>query len=130
MKKRLLLIVITLIVVAIVLGASGAHALKGKISAERLQSFEVGIRYQFYNALALLVILLNEDKFPFSLKAFYNLILAGTMCFSFSIYLLSTQYFLGLENVLRFLGPITPLGGLLLIIGWMFLFIKVLRSKD
>ncbi len=128
MKKRLLLIIILLIVTAIILGASGAHALKDKISLERLQSFEVGVRYQFYNALALLILILNGDKFSFSLKAVYNLILIGTICFSFSIYLLSVQELLGVS--LRFLGPITPIGGLLMIIAWTFLFIKVLRSKD
>ena len=127
MRKRLLLIVICLIVMAIILGASGAHALKDKITAERLQSFEVGVRYQFYNALALLVILLNEDKFSFSLKTFYTLILLGTVCFSFSIYLLSIQELLGVS--LRFLGPITPVGGLLMISAWVLVFIKVLRLK-
>ena len=127
MRKRLLLIVICLIVTAIILGASGAHALKDKITAERLQSFEVGVRYQFYNALALLVILLNEDKFSFSLKTFYTLILLGTVCFSFSIYLLSIQELLGVS--LRFLGPITPVGGLLMISAWILVFIKVLRIK-
>lgn len=103
-------------ILAITLGAFGAHAFKKLISTDRLASFEVGIRYQMYSALVLLIIGFSGDFSLYSHRLAVYGIVSGTILFSFSIYLLSfTEYW----NVsLRFLGPITPLGGLLMIIGW------------
>lgn len=103
-------------IVAIILGAFGAHAFKKIISAERLASFEVGVRYQMYSALALLIIGYTCDFTLYSQRLAVYGIAIGTILFSFSIYLLSfSEYW---KANLRFLGPITPLGGLLMIIGW------------
>jgi len=110
---------------AIILGAFGAHAFKKLISAEKLASFEVGVRYQMYSALILLILgfQLNFDIYSERL-AVYG-ITAGTILFSFSIYFLSfAEYW---KKNLKFLGPITPLGGLLMIIGWGALLISFLK---
>lgn len=127
-NKRIILIAILLIGSAIILGAFVTHTLKEKISDEHIQSFEVGVRYQLYNALALLVIMLNEQKFNFSMSIFYKLLLSGTFLFSGSIYLLALQETLGFS--FRFLWPITPIGGLLMISAWVLLFIKILKIKN
>lgn len=109
---------------AIILGAFGAHAFKKILSAEKLESFEVGVRYQMYAALTLLILGFN---FSFDLQservAFY-LITLGTLLFSVSIYFLSfAEYW---KKNLKFLGPITPLGGLLMIAGWVAIIFRFL----
>nr|WP_212592516.1 DUF423 domain-containing protein [Sphingobacterium humi] len=106
------------------MGAFGAHALKKVLSEERLSSFEVGVRYQMYAAITLLIIGFNME-FVSSADhwAVYGL-LWGCVLFSGSIYLLS---FKDLWKVnLRFLGPITPIGGLLMIVGWLMILLNVL----
>jgi uncharacterized membrane protein YgdD (TMEM256/DUF423 family) len=110
---------------AIILGAFGAHAFKKLISAEKLASFEVGVRYQMYSALALLIIGFQVDFDIYSERLAVYGITAGTILFSFSIYFLSfAEYW---KKNLKFLGPITPLGGLLMIIGWISLLISFLK---
>ena len=119
---------IIFILIAIVLGAFGAHALKEKLELAQLNSFEVGVRYQMYHGLALLAVGLGARQFPFSLKLFNGLIIAGTIAFSLSIYFLAIQGILG--ATLSFLGPITPIGGSVLIIAWIILLVKIIRSKS
>ncbi|WP_027380971.1 DUF423 domain-containing protein [Chryseobacterium daeguense] len=101
---------------SVILGAFGAHALKKNLSVERLESFETGVRYQMYAAFFLLIAgyILKFDTS--SQKWISILMIAGTMLFSFSIYGLSLQDYFGMN--LKFLGPITPLGGLLMILSW------------
>lgn len=104
---------------AIILGAFGAHTFKKLISAEKLASFEVGVRYQMYSALALLILGFQLDFDIYAERLAIYGITAGTILFSFSIYFLSfAEYW---KKNLKFLGPITPLGGLLMIIGWISL---------
>ncbi|MCX8532705.1 DUF423 domain-containing protein [Chryseobacterium luquanense] len=111
---------------SVILGAFGAHALKKILSVEKLESFETGVRYQMYAAFFLLIAgyILKFDTS--SQKWISILMIAGTMLFSFSIYGLSLQDHFGLN--LKFLGPITPLGGLFMILSWgmlIFYFLKV-----
>ncbi|PVH25357.1 DUF423 domain-containing protein [Sphingobacterium corticibacter] len=109
----------------IVFGAFGAHALKKILSEEKVTSFEVGVRYQMYSAITLLVIGFGLD---FDLRiarlAFFG-IFYGTIVFSGSIYLLSFKEYWKAEG-LKFLGPITPLGGLLLLFGWACIFLSII----
>ena len=117
-------------VIAILLGAFGAHGLKELIPAERLSSFEVGVRYQIYHSLGLLLMaaLYRDDmQRPFMWSA--RLMILGTVFFSFSIYLLACRSILGLEDAANVLGPITPIGGLLLISSWIVLFTTFLKHK-
>lgn len=100
---------------AVVLGAFGAHALKKKFTADQQQSFETGIRYQMYHAIVLLIIGALYRDSP-SYEAINLLFISGIFLFSFSIYGLCLSAAFGKK--LRFLGPVTPLGGLLLVAGW------------
>lgn len=128
MNRTSVIFGIVLIVIAIILGAFGAHALKERLTLEQLASFEVGVRYQMYHGLALLVIGLSASRFDFSLKPFVYLVLSGVVAFSVSIYFLAMQDFLGVK--LSFLGPITPIGGTLLIVAWGILLWKVIKMKE
>jgi len=101
---------------AITFGAFGAHLLKKKLTQDQLQSFETGVKYQMYHAIVLLIIGFQFDINVASLKfAVYGFIL-GTILFSFSIYglVLSSAK----NKKLSFLGPITPIGGLVLLYSW------------
>lgn len=104
---------------AIILGAFGAHALKKILNTDQLKSFEIGVKYQMYHAL---VLLFSGTYFstPNQLMAWSFII--GTILFSFSIYGLVLSDANGRK--MKFLGPITPLGGLLLVIGWIMLLIE------
>lgn len=104
---------------SVLLGALGAHLFKKILPIEKLASFETGVKYQMYHAIILLIIgyiftfKTNSEKlmlWSFSL---------GTILFSCSIYLLCFQEYWKIN--LKFLGPITPLGGLLLLIGWFLM---------
>ncbi|MFT4806561.1 MAG: uncharacterized membrane protein YgdD (TMEM256/DUF423 family) [Psychroserpens sp.] len=106
---------------AVVFGAFGAHALKKTLSNEQLQSFEVGVKYQMYHAIVLLVLGFNFENIT---PATYWCFALGIILFSFSIYglILSDSK----SKKLKFLGPITPIGGLLLVIGWFLLLINTI----
>lgn len=127
MNKRVVILAICLITIAIVLGAFGAHGLRKLISADKLNIFEVGVRYQMYHGLALLIIGMNAVKLKFPIRSLSLLFLTGTILFSGSIYLLSLQEIIDIP--IEFLGPITPVGGGVLIITWLIFMIKIIRSK-
>lgn len=98
---------------AVAAGAFGAHALKSRLSVEKLASYEVGVRYQMYHALALMVLtLVYERARSRGLTAARVLIFIGVLMFSGSIYILALLGW-------RWMGPITPIGGGLMIIGWL-----------
>jgi uncharacterized membrane protein YgdD (TMEM256/DUF423 family) len=106
---------------AVALGAFGAHGLKSRLSPDLLAVFEVGVRYQMYHALALLVLGLSEGRLPAgTLRLGGFLFTAGILVFSGSLYALS------LSGV-RWLGAITPIGGLLFLSGWVLLIIAAFR---
>lgn len=111
---------------SVILGAFGAHAFKKTLSVERLESFETGVRYQIYAAFFLLIVGYILKFETSSEKWISILMIAGTFLFSVSIYFLSFQDVWDVN--LKFLGPITPLGGLFMIISWTMLiwyFVKV-----
>jgi uncharacterized membrane protein YgdD (TMEM256/DUF423 family) len=101
---------------AIILGAFGAHLLKKKLSIEQLKSFETGVKYQIYHAIVLLVLGFELKEDAVINKYIFLAFIIGTVLFSFSIYglVLSSAR----NKKMRFLGPITPFGGLCLVIGW------------
>ncbi|MGB0895856.1 MAG: DUF423 domain-containing protein [Flavobacteriaceae bacterium] len=119
MNKRILIFAAIFAVAAIVLGAFGAHKLKELLTPEQLTSFETGVRYQMYHALLLLFLGQFSGINDAAKKKIFYVITLGIFCFSGSIYLLATRSILGVE--LSFLGPITPIGGLLFIAGWILL---------
>ena len=121
MNNKLISIAALLAFLAVGLGAFGAHTLNELLTTEKLNSFETGVRYQFYHSLALLIIGLNANKLN-ATALIGKFMLIGIVFFSFSIYLLSLQELIGIN--LSILGPITPIGGLLLMISWLILIFK------
>lgn len=112
--------------IAVILGAFGAHALKEKITLTQLQVFETGVKYQFYHALALLLIGILADKYSASTLTYAAwFFTAGILLFSGSLYLLSTIDINGLSGIKTILGPLTPIGGLCFILGWISLIVAI-----
>ena len=107
---------------AIILGAFGAHALKKVLSIEQLSTFETGVRYQMYHALFLLFIGLATNLTQKTKKTIYYLVLFGVLLFSGSIYLLATNGLTPFD--FKIIGFVTPIGGLLLIAGWITFLIE------
>ena len=111
---------------AVLFGAFGAHALKKTFSADQLKSFETGVKYQMYHALLLLMLSFNFNLESSLEKRMIYCFVIGTFLFSFSIYALTLGASKG-KNM-KFLGPISPIGGLLLVVGWGMLLYLVLRN--
>jgi uncharacterized membrane protein YgdD (TMEM256/DUF423 family) len=110
---------------AVIFGAFGAHALKKLLNEEQLKSFETGVKYQLYHAIVLLVIGFNLSLETSLEKYMVYSFIIGILLFSFSIYGLVIS---SINNKkLKFLGPITPLGGLLLVCGWILLCFSILN---
>jgi uncharacterized membrane protein YgdD (TMEM256/DUF423 family) len=106
---------------AVILGAFAAHALKEVLTPAQLDSFNTGVRYQMYHALLLVMIALKGHSFHLRYERLITtLVGVGIILFSFSIYLLNLQALLDMR--LGWLGPITPIGGTLLIVAWALLF--------
>lgn len=101
---------------SIIFGAFGAHLLKKKLNSDQLQSFETGVKYQMYHAIVLLVFAYSGIEENDVYNYILNLLIAGVFLFSFSIYGLILSDMRGKK--LKILGPITPLGGLLLAAAW------------
>lgn len=127
MNKRIILTAAIFGLLAVVLGAFGAHGLQGKIGESQLENWKTAVNYQFYHTLALLFLatfsrarnsLINFSYFGFTL---------GILLFSGSLYLLSTREISGLSAGI--LGPITPIGGLFFILGWLGLLLATIRHK-
>lgn len=108
---------------AVILGAFGAHALKEVLSENQLSSFQTGVRYQFFHGLTILILSFNMNYFTKRLSSIIKIMSAGIILFSFSIYLLNIQDLVGFS--MSYLGPITPIGGLLLITSWIGLFFSI-----
>ena len=99
--------------IGVVLGALGSHALKGQMSAQELTAFEVGVRYQMYHAFALFAIAWAYTRWPGKGLIISGwLFIAGTLLFSGSLYLMTL-------TGAKWLGPITPIGGLAFMAGWI-----------
>ena len=127
MEKKILLAACLLGFLAIVFGAFGAHALKKTLSPDQLNSFETGIKYQMYHALFLLFVGMTQMITLKEKAVLFYLVLVGVMCFSGSIYMLTTSAITGIKS--KIFGPITPIGGLFLILSWGYLFYAILTKK-
>ena len=127
MNRTILITASILGFTSIVLGAFGAHGLKALISVEAVQTFETGVRYQMYHAFLLLFVggsnVISEKT---KTKMFY-LVIVGLLFFSGSIYGLATNTLTGFD--FKTIGFITPIGGLLLIVAWLLMFIDFLKKK-
>lgn len=111
---------------AVIFGAFGAHALKKSFTEEQLKSFETGVKYQMYHALLLIILSFNLNLDTSLEKNMIKCFIVGTFLFSFSIYGLTLSASKGRK--LKFLGPITPIGGLLLVAGWGMLLYSFIKN--
>ena len=107
---------------SVVLGAIAAHKLKDSLNEESLKSFETGVKYMIYHGLAMIIVSNSNIQGKNNLLIIFSL---GIVLFSFSIFLLSTQSLTKIN--FSFLGPVTPIGGLILIIGWIIFIINSFR---
>lgn len=113
---------------AIILGAFGAHALKKVLPLEALATFETGVKYQMYHALFLLFIGLASEISQKAKKTIYYLVVVGVLFFSGSIYLLATNSLTTFD--FKTIGFVTPIGGFLLILAWGALLLNYFNKKS
>ena len=102
---------------AVGLGAFAAHGLKPHLEPNQMETFKTGVLYHFVHVLAMLACALYSPKDKVFERSFY-LFLAGIICFSGSLYIISTKHLYG-GDTWNFIGPITPVGGVLFTLGWI-----------
>ncbi len=126
-QKNLMLTGAVLITLGVILGAFGAHGLKKLLVdyPEKIASFETGVKYQFYMGFSYFILAFLYDKL--NTKLISRFWFVGTIFFSLSIYLLAIAPFFNVS--FKFLGPITPVGGLLMILGWIILIVQLIKNK-
>lgn len=126
MDRKIIASAVFLGLIAIILGAFGAHALKKVLDISELNTFETGVKYQMYHALFLLFIGSSNDVSNKAKKGIFYTIIFGVLLFSGSL------YFLAINRILPFdfrpFGFITPIGGLLFLAGWFWLFVNFYRK--
>lgn len=128
MERKIISSALILGITAIILGAFGAHALKKVLTEEALVTFETGVKYQMYHALFLLFLGTTALVSDVVKKKVFQLVVVGVVFFSGSIYVLATRTITGID--FRPLGIVTPIGGVLLILGWTALLWNLtLRKK-
>lgn len=128
MNKRIILTAAFFGALSVILGAFGAHGLKSIITSDQLEIWQKGVEYQFYHTFAILYLSTfarYKNKLIGLSFLFFTL---GIVLFSGSLYLLALKdaYHLSFAPVL---GPITPIGGLCFILGWVFLFLAAVKDK-
>ena len=134
MQKRFLIFSGAAGALAVALGAMAAHALEKKVDGvmftlRNLEVFETAARYQMYHALALLALaFLSEKLDPKMINKAGYCFMAGIVLFSGSLYLISTAGLIGLSSI-KWLGPITPIGGLFFMAGWVLIIVSALKKK-
>jgi uncharacterized membrane protein YgdD (TMEM256/DUF423 family) len=108
---------------AVMLGAFGAHSLKSRLTENMLAAYQTGVQYHIYHALGLILVgIIIIQTLPSSIFKWSGwLMLTGIILFSGSL------YFLSVTNI-RWLGAITPIGGIAFIIAWLTLFVGIIRS--
>ena len=125
MKNSFLLSGFILGLVAVLLGAFAAHGLENILSEDKITSFQVGVRYQMYHALLLIALASFKEL---QSKLILMMIIVGVILFSGSIYLLSINEYLE-WSYLKVFGPITPIGGLILIGVWSLLIFRLIKKS-
>ena len=106
-----------------IIGALNSHALKKILPESAIESIDVGLRYMMYHGLALLILSILQLKEKIYVVNFF---IFGTILFSFSILFLSIQSIISIR--VSWLGPVTPIGGSLLIFGWILLLYKIIKE--
>lgn len=128
MNKRIIIIASVFGALAVVFGAFGAHSLKKIIDANQIAVWETGVKYHFYHTFALLF-LTTFARYKNNLINFSSYCFVfGIILFSGSLYLLAVKDYFNWTS-LSFLGPITPIGGMFFILGWLSLLLAALKDK-
>jgi len=128
MNKQVIIIASVFGILAVILGAFGAHALKSLLDPAGLDVWKTAVSYHFYHTLALLFVSIHpaSNSRAGNLAAwFFSL---GILLFSGSLYLISAKEILNFTQ-LSVLGPITPIGGLFFILGWFSLIFVAIKGK-
>ena len=128
MNKQIILTASFFGVIAVILGAFGAHGLEGKISEYHIDTWQTANEYHFYHTFALLFLSTFSRAKSQSIRVSFIFFTVGILLFSGSLYLLSVRELLGITKV-GLLGPITPLGGVCFIVGWIGLFVAALKNR-
>jgi len=128
MNKRIILTASFFGLAAVALGAFGAHGLKEKISEDHLDAWKTAVDYHFYHTLALLFLATFSRAKNTYIKFSFITFSLGILLFSGSLYVLSTHAITGFGDP-AILGPITPIGGLCFILGWLGLFVATIKNK-
>jgi uncharacterized membrane protein YgdD (TMEM256/DUF423 family) len=128
MNKQIIITASLFGALAVIAGAFGAHALKDSLSPYQLEVWQTGVQYQFYHVFALLFLSTFTRFKNKVIVSTYYLFTFGIVLFSGSLYLLSSPEQIHMPG-LSVLGPVTPIGGLLFIIGWVFLAFAAFRNK-
>jgi uncharacterized membrane protein YgdD (TMEM256/DUF423 family) len=128
MKKKIFITASILGALAVIAGAFAAHGLQGHLSAKDMQVWNTAVQYQFYHVFALLALSsLCRDNIKLINECYY-LFTLGIVFFSGSLYLLATRELLG-WGWLHIIGPVTPLGGVLFIGGWITMGVAAFKNK-
>ena len=127
MHKKLIRLASVLMILGIIMGAFGAHFLKPKISATAISAFHTGILYHLIHAIGLLILGVSSIPRSKLFKRCIFFLILGIILFSGSLYLLSIKEFFASRSIFKFIGPLTPIGGISFIVGWIFLFVSLDR---
>ena len=127
MNRTILLTGTIMGMVAIVLGAFGAHGLEKLVDKDAVDTFETGVRYQMYHALFLLFLALYNGIAEKTKKKVFVSVLLGVIPFSCSIYLLALNKVTTFD--FKVIGFLTPIGGVFMILGWMLLGYRIIKSR-
>ena len=129
MNERTLAWAAGILLLAVALGAFGAHGIQERVDAQAYHNWNTAAQYQFYHGLALLGLAALNGRLASRLVSFVRILfLLGILCFCGSLYLLSVREILGIQGLVRVLGPITPLGGLMFIAGWAVILVGSFRK--
>lgn len=129
MNKQIILTASFFGLLAVILGAFGAHGLEGKVEDYQLDTWKTANQYHFYHTFALLFISTFSRAKSQSIRVSFIAFTVGILLFSGSLYLLSTRDLIGLGGFTSVLGPITPLGGLSFMVGWVGLFVAAIKHR-
>ena len=128
MNKRIIIIASVFGILAVILGAFGAHALKARLTTSELQVWKTAVDYQFYHTFALLFLSTFSRFNCRGIKLASWFFSLGIILFSGSLYLISAKEILNISQI-SVIGLITPIGGLFFIMGWISLLIAIIKNK-
>lgn len=128
MNKKIIITAAAFGFLAVIFGAFGAHSLEKLVNSNQLETWQTGVQYHFYHTFAILFLsTFSRARNKIINFSFYCFVL-GILFFSGSLYLITLKDVLGFTS-LSVLGPITPIGGVFFILGWLSLFLAALRDK-